>query len=70
MSSTLESHEEICAIRYDNIDRRLTNLEKKVDQIQSEITENKRSLATTLIAAGATISASVLGLIITILMKF
>ena len=67
---TLESHEEICAIRYDNIDRRLTNLEHKVDQIQTEITENKRSLATTIVTAGATISASVIGLIVTILMKF
>jgi hypothetical protein len=70
MSSTLESHEEICSIRYEQIERRLSNLERKMDEIQAYLTESKRNLATTVITASATVSASVLGLIVTILMKF
>jgi hypothetical protein len=70
MSSTLESHEEICSIRYEQIERRLSNLERKMDELQAYLTESKRNLATTVITASATVSASVLGLIVTILMKF
>jgi hypothetical protein len=70
MSSTLESHEEICSIRYEQIERRLSNLERKMDEIQAYLTESKRNFATTVITASATVTASVFGLIVTILMKF
>lgn len=35
--STLSQHEAVCEQRYTEINRRLTNLESKVDQIQASI---------------------------------
>jgi hypothetical protein len=37
MAKTLKDHEEICAIRYENIERRLTSVEEKIDGIHEEI---------------------------------
>lgn len=37
MSRTLKDHEDICALRYDSIERRLTSVEAKIDGIHKEI---------------------------------
>ena len=37
MARTLKDHEELCSIRYENIERRLTSVEQKIDGIHREI---------------------------------
>lgn len=69
-STDLDLHVQLCAQRYTLLERRLESLEIKVDSIAKEIADNKKSLATIIIGSSATIVASVIGLVITILMKF
>jgi len=37
MSRTLKDHEDVCALRYENIERRLTSIEQNIDEIHREI---------------------------------
>ena len=37
MARTLRDHEEVCALRYENIERRLTSIEQNIDEIHREI---------------------------------
>ena len=37
MARTLKDHEELCSMRYENIERRLTSVEGKIDEIHREI---------------------------------
>jgi hypothetical protein len=69
-SKDLDLHVQLCAQRYTLLERRLESLEIKVDGIAKEIADNKKSLAAIIIGSTATIVASVLGLVVTILMKF
>ena len=37
MARTLKDHEELCSMRYENIERRLTSIEENIDEIHREI---------------------------------
>lgn len=65
----LEAHVDLCAMRYQQLDTRLTTIEKKVSELAEVISVNKDSLAKVIIGATGTIVASVVGLIVTLLMK-
>ena len=67
---SLDAHVSICALRYAQLDTRLTNLEQKVEDLAKTITDSKNSMTKVIIGATATIASSLIGLIITILMKF
>ena len=67
---SLEAHVDLCAMRYKQLDLRLTNLEVKMDAVQKEIVEGQRSLKTTLITSAGTIVSGIIGLIVVLLMKF
>jgi hypothetical protein len=66
---SLEAHVDLCAMRYGQLDARLTMLEVKMDAIQRDIQDGQKSLKTVLITSAGTIVASVLGLIVAILIK-
>ena len=66
----LEAHVDLCAQRYNQLDQRLTVLEEKVDKIIQTLSDSKNSLSTVIITASGTTVASILGLVVTILMKF
>jgi hypothetical protein len=66
----LEAHVDLCAQRYSQLDQRLITLEEKVDQIILTLAASKNSLANVIITASATTVASIIGLIVTILLKF
>jgi hypothetical protein len=66
----LDAHVSICALRYANLDMRLTTLEDKVDKLANAITESKQDMSKVIIGATATVVASLIGVIVTILMKF
>ena len=67
---SLEAHVDLCALRYGQLDNRLSVLEKKMDQVQEQIIESQKSLKTVLITSAATIVAGILTVVVTLLMKF
>ena len=66
----LESHVELCALRYQNLDSRLQVIETKVETLYSKIEESKSSMSKVIIGATATIVAGLLSTVVTIIMKF
>ena len=62
MSSTLEDHEEVCAQRYADIERRLTSVEDKVSSLSTEMNENFRR-NTNMMITGFGLVISVIGII-------
>ena len=66
---SLEAHVDLCAMRYLQLDTRLTNLEEKVDTIHTDIIEGQKSMTKVIIGTAGTVIAGVLGIVVTILMK-
>ena len=66
---SLEAHVDLCALRYAQLDSRLTQLEGKVDEIHNDIVEGQKSITKVIIGTAGTIIAGVLGVVVTILMN-
>jgi len=67
--TSLEAHVDLCAIRYLQLDTRLTNLEKKVESIHDDIVEGQKSMTKVIVGTAGTVLAGVLGIVITLLLK-
>lgn len=67
---SLEAHVDLCALRYKNLDERLSNVEKKIDDVHKDITEGQKSMTKVLIGTAGTIVAGLLSTIIVLLMNF
>lgn len=67
---SLEAHVDLCALRYGQLDSRLTALETKVDEVHSDIVEGQKSLTKVIIGTAGTVIAGMLSIVVTILMKF
>lgn len=67
---SLEAHVDLCAMRYNQLDLRLKILEGKMDAVQKEIIDGSKSLKGVMITSAVTLLGGIIGLIITILMKF
>lgn len=68
--NNLESHVELCALRYQSLETRLTTIESKVVSLAEKIQESQSSMSKVIIGATATIIAGMLSTIVTILIKF
>jgi len=66
---SLEAHVDLCALRYEQLDRRLTGLEEKVDDIHTDIQAGNASMIKVLVGAAGTIVAGLLSTIVVILMQ-
>ena len=66
---SLEAHVDLCAMRYLNLDTRLTNLENKVDSIHTDIVQGQKSMTKVIIGTAGTVVAGVISIIITMLMR-
>jgi len=67
--TSLEAHVDLCALRYENLDRRLTNVETKLDNISDAMKAGQNSLNKVIIGAAGTIVSSLLGVVVVILMN-
>ena len=67
--TSLEAHVDLCALRYRQLDERLSALETKVDSVHEDIIEGQKSLTKVIIGTAGTIVAGVISLVIAILMK-
>ena len=66
---SLEAHVDLCAIRYEQLDKRLTKVEEKLDTIADEMKIGNNSLIKVMIGAAGTIVAGLLSTIVVILMQ-
>ena len=66
---SLEAHVDLCAVRYENLDNRMTRLEQKVSDIHDDVTEGQKSLAKVIIGTAGTIIAAILSIVVTMLLK-
>jgi hypothetical protein len=67
--SSLEAHVDLCAIRYQSLDQRLTAIETKVENIHKDIVDGQKSITKVMIGTAGTIVASLLSIVIVLLMK-
>jgi hypothetical protein len=67
--TSLEAHVDLCALRYAQLDSRLSALENKVDEMHDDIIEGQKGLTKVIIGTAGTVIAGVLGIVVTILMK-
>jgi len=66
--TSLEAHVDLCALRYAQLDQRLSTLEDKVEDVHKDIVAGQKSTNKILIGTAGTVIASVLGIIVTLLM--
>jgi len=67
---SLEAHVDLCALRYQQLDDRLTNVEKKIVSIHEDMRQGQNSLVKVIVGAASTIVAGLLSTVVVILMKF
>lgn len=67
---SLEAHVDLCQLRYEQLDLRLTIVEKKLADIQQDILDGHKSMKATVITASGSIVVAIVGVVTTILMKF
>jgi tetrahydromethanopterin S-methyltransferase subunit G len=66
---SLEAHVDLCALRYEQMDKRLTTVEEKLDDIAAQMTAGQNSLVKVIIGAAGTIVAGLLSTIVVILLQ-
>jgi hypothetical protein len=65
----LESHVELCALRYSALESRLTTIEEKVGNLQDVIEKSHLSTIKILIGTAGTVVAGVLSTLVVVLTK-
>jgi hypothetical protein len=66
---SLEAHVDLCALRYLQLDNRLSSLEKKVDAMHSDILSGQKNLSKVIIGTAGTVIAGVLSVVVTMLIR-
>lgn len=67
--TSLEAHVDLCALRYGQLDSRLTDLEEKVETIHTDIIDGQKSLTKVIVTTTGTVIVGVLSIVATILLK-
>ena len=66
---SLEAHVDLCALRYEQMNQRLTTVEKKLDGIAEQMQAGQNSLTKVIIGAAGTIVAGLLSTIVVIILQ-
>jgi hypothetical protein len=66
---SLEAHVDLCALRYQQLDSRLTSVETKISEIHKDLTEGQKSMTKVLIGTAGTVVAGLLSTIVVILLQ-
>jgi hypothetical protein len=67
--TNLEAHVDLCAQRYDNLDKRLSSIEIKFDSLKQLIEEGHTSMTKVIVGTAGTVITGVIGLIVVVLQK-
>lgn len=68
--TSLEAHVDLCALRYANLDNRLTTVENTLRDIHSDLKKGQDSMTKVLVGTAGTVIAGLLSTVVVILMKF
>ena len=66
---SLEAHVDLCAIRYEALDGRLTKVEEKIDGIADQMAAGQAGLTKVIIGAAGPVVAGLLSTIVVILLQ-
>lgn len=66
---SLEAHVDLCAIRYEQMDKRLNKVEEKLDELADQMATGQNSLVKVIIGASGTIVAGLLSTIVVVLLQ-
>ena len=66
---SLEAHVDLCALRYAQLESRLSNLEEKVEQVHKDIVDGQKGLTKVIIGTAGTVIAGVVSIILAIVFK-
>ena len=66
---SLEAHVDLCALRYEQFEKRLSTVEEKLDGISDQMASGQQSLVKVIIGAAGTIVAGLLSTIVVIIMQ-
>jgi len=66
----LEAHVDLCQQRYENLESRLTAVEKKLEHVHQDIQNGNKSMIKVIIGATGTIVAGLLSTIVVLLINF
>jgi hypothetical protein len=67
--TNLEAHVDLCAQRYDSLDKRLSSIEQKFDKLQELIEKSHNSMAKVIIGTAGTVVTGVLGVLVVMLQR-
>jgi hypothetical protein len=67
--TSLEAHVDLCALRYKQLDDRLTSLEGKVDDMHADIIQGQKSLTKVIVGTAGTVIAGVLSVALAVVMS-
>ena len=67
---SLEAHVDLCALRYDNLNNRLSTVETTLKSIHEDIKSGQNSMTKVLVGSAGTVIAGLLSTVVVILMKF
>ena len=68
--SSLEAHVDLCALRYKNLNDRITTVENTLTNIRKDIKDGQMSLTKVLIGTAGTVVAGLLSTIVVIIINF
>ena len=66
--TSLEAHVDLCAIRYDNLDKRLSKVEEKLEELADTMKNANTALIKVVVGAAGSVVASLLSVIVVVLM--
>ena len=67
--TSLEAHVDLCAIRYETLDKRLTKVEEKIEELHDDMKAGQNSLTKVIIGTTGTVIAGLLSTIVVVLMS-
>lgn len=67
--TSLEAHVDLCAIRYDNLDKRLSKVEEKLEELADTMKNANTALIKVVVGAAGSVVASLLSVIVVVLMN-
>lgn len=65
----LEAHVELCAMRYNTLERRLGTIEQKVEDLQDLVQKSHMSMIKVMIATAGTVVTGVISTVVVLLMN-
>jgi len=67
--TNLEAHVELCANRYESLDKRLSSIENTVKELHKSIQEGHHNMVKVIVGTAGTVLAGMLSVVVVLLMK-